>query len=66
VKYGAYGVGSYDSHSPYFPYVDILKLTVEKIPYNIEAAASEVVGSNPSIRSISSNLVKYCIGLSLI
>jgi hypothetical protein len=65
VKYSAYGVGSYDSHSPYFPYVDILKLTVEKIPYNIEAAAAEVVGSTPT-RSISSNLVKYCIRRSLI
>ena len=47
VKYSAYGVGSYESHSPYFPYADILNLTVEKIPYNIEAAAAEVVGSNP-------------------
>jgi hypothetical protein len=65
VKYSAYGVGSYDSHSPYFPYVDILNLTVEKIPYNIEAAAAEVVGSNLT-RSISSNLVIYCIRLSLI
>jgi len=45
--------------------VDILNLTVEKIPYNIEAAAAEVVGSNPT-RSISSNLVKYGIRLSLI
>ena len=53
VKYSAYGVGSYESHSPYFPYADILNLTVEKIPYNIEAAAAEVVGSNP-IRSIFS------------
>jgi len=51
VKYSAYGVGSYESHSPYFPYADILNLTVEKIPYNIEAAAAEVVGSNPT-RSI--------------
>ena len=38
VKYSAYGAGSYDSQSQYFPYVDILNLTVEKIPYNIEAA----------------------------
>jgi hypothetical protein len=53
VKYSAYGVGSYDSYSPYFPYADILNLTVEKIPYNIEAAAAEVVGSNPT-RSIFS------------
>jgi hypothetical protein len=30
-----------------------LNLTVEKIPYNIEAAAAEVMGSNP-IRSIFS------------
>jgi hypothetical protein len=52
VKYSAYGVGSYDSQSQYFPYVDILNLTVEKIPYNIEAAAAEIVGSTPT-RSIS-------------
>jgi hypothetical protein len=65
VKYSVYGVGSYDSHSPYFPYVDILNLTVEKIPYNIEAAAAEVVGSNPT-RSISSILGKYGIELSSI
>ena len=51
MKYSAYGVGSYDSQSQYFPYVDILNLTVEKIPYNIEAAAAEVVGSTPT-RSI--------------
>jgi hypothetical protein len=54
VKYSAYGVGSYDSHSPYFPYADILNLTVEKIPYNIEAAAAEVVGGSNPIRSIFS------------
>jgi hypothetical protein len=52
VKYSAYGAGSYDSQSQYFPYVDILNLTVEKIPYNREAATAEVVGSNPT-RSIS-------------
>ena len=48
MKYSAYGVGSYDSQSQYFPYVDILNLTVEKIPYNIEAAAAAVVGSTPT------------------
>jgi hypothetical protein len=63
VKYSAYGVGSYDSQSQYFPYVDILNLTVEKIPYNIEAGAAEVVGSNPT-RSTSFNLVEYGIDLS--
>jgi hypothetical protein len=43
--------------------VDILNLTVEKIPYNIEAAAAEVVGSNPT-RSTFINLVEYGIVLS--
>jgi hypothetical protein len=51
VKYSAYGVGSNDSQSQYFQYVDLLNLTVEKIPYNIEAAAAAVVGSNHPIRS---------------
>ena len=51
MKYSAYGVGSYDSQSQYIPYVDILNLTVEKIPYNIEAAAAAVVGSNHPTRS---------------
>jgi hypothetical protein len=32
-------------------------LTVEKIPHNKEAAAAEVVGSNPTTRSIIINLV---------
>jgi hypothetical protein len=62
VKYSAYGVGSYDSQSHYFPYVDILNLTVEKIPYIIVAAAAEVVGSNP-IRSVSFIRGKYGIEL---
>jgi hypothetical protein len=66
VKYSAYGVGSYDSQSQYFPYVDILNLTVEKIPYNIEAAAAEVVGSTPVTQSIIINLVNYVIQLSLV
>jgi hypothetical protein len=56
VKYSAYGVGSYDSQSQYFPYVDILNLTVEKIPYNIEAAAAEVMGSTPTLS------ISYCEG----
>jgi hypothetical protein len=66
VKYSAYGVGSYDSQSQYFPYVDKLNLTVEKIPYNIEAAAAEVVGSNNPTRSISFILVIYGIELNSI
>jgi hypothetical protein len=66
VKYSAYGVGSYDSQSQYFPYVDILNLTVEKIPYNIEAAAAEVVDSTPVTRSTFINLVNYDIQLSLV
>jgi hypothetical protein len=61
VKYSAYGVGSYDSQSQYFPYVDILNLTVEKIPYNIEAAAAEVVGSNPTRSIIITTLGNYGI-----
>jgi hypothetical protein len=65
VKYSAYGVGSYDSQSPYFPYVDILNLTVEKIPYNIEAAAAEVVGSTPT-RSLSFYEETTVLFLSLI
>jgi hypothetical protein len=65
VKYSAYGVGSYDSQSQYFPYVDILNLTVEKIPYNIEAAAAEVVGSTPT-RSISFYEETTVLFLSLI
>ena len=63
MKYTAYGVGSYNSQGQHFPYVDILNLTVEKIPYNIEAAAAEVVGSNPT-RSTFINLVEYGIVLS--
>jgi hypothetical protein len=63
VKYSAYGVGSYDSQIQYFPYVEMLNLTVEKIPYNIEAAAAEAVGSNPAL-SIFINLVNYGIKLS--
>jgi hypothetical protein len=66
VKHSVYGLRSYDSHSPYFPYVDILNLTVEKIPYNIEAAAAEVVGGSNPTRSISSILGKYGIELSSI
>jgi hypothetical protein len=65
VKYSAYGVISYDSQSQYFPYVDILNLTVEKIPYNIEAAAAEVVGSTPT-RSISFYEETTVLFLSLI
>jgi hypothetical protein len=65
VKYSAYGVGSYDSQSHYFPYVDILNLTVEKIPYNIEAAAAAVVGSTPT-RSISFYEETTVLFLSLI
>jgi len=62
VKYSAYGVASYDSQSQYFPYVDILNLTVEKIPHNIEPATAAVVGSNPTTQSTSSiHLVKYGI-----
>ena len=60
MKYSAYGVGSYDSQSQYFQYVDILNLTVEKILYNIEAAAAEVVGSTPTW-SMFINLVNYGI-----
>jgi hypothetical protein len=65
VKYSAYGVGSYDSQSQYFPYVDILNLTVEKIPYNIETAAAAVVGSTPT-RSISFYEETTVLFLSLI
>ena len=65
MKYSAYGVGSYDSQSQYFPYVDILNLTVEKIPYNIEAAAAEVVASTPT-RSISFYEETTVLFLSLI
>ena len=56
MKYSAYGVGSYDSQSQYFPYVDILNLTVEKIPYNIEAAAAEIVASTPT------QTISFCEG----
>ena len=66
MKYSAYGVGSYDSQSQYFPYVDKLNLTVEKIPYNIEAAAAEVMDSSPVTLSIFINLVNYGIPLSLV
>lgn len=66
MKYSAYGVGSYDSQSQYFPYVDILNLTVEKIPYNIEAAAAAVAGSNHPTQSTFINMVKYGIKLRLI
>jgi hypothetical protein len=59
-KYRVYGVGSYDPQSQYFAYVDIWELTVEKIPHNKEAAAAEVVGSNPT-RSIFINLDNYGI-----
>ena len=65
MKYSAYGVGSYDPQSQYFPYVDILNLTVEKIPYNIEAAAAAVVGSTPT-RSISFYEETMVLFLSLI
>ena len=65
MKYSAYGVGSYDSQSQCFPYVDILNLTVEKIPYNIEAAAAAVVGSTPT-RSISFYEETTVLFLSLI
>ena len=65
MKYSAYGVGSYDSQSQYFPYVDILNLTVEKIPCNIEAAAAEAVGSTPT-RSISFYEETTVLFLSLI
>jgi hypothetical protein len=65
VKYSAYGVDSYDSQSQYFPYVDTLNLTVEKIPYNIEAAAAEVVGSTPT-RSIPFYKETTVLFLSLI
>jgi hypothetical protein len=42
--------------------VDILNLTVEKIPHNIEAAAAAVVGSNHPTQSTSFiHLVKYGI-----
>ena len=65
MKYSAYGVGSYDSQSQYFPYVDILNLTVEKIPYNIEAAAAAVVVSTPT-QSISFYEETTVLFLSLI
>ena len=47
VKNRAYTVGSLDSQSQYFEYVNIWDFTVEKIPRNKEAAAAKVVGSNP-------------------
>jgi hypothetical protein len=53
VKYRAYSLGSYDSQSQYFAYVDIWNLTVQEIPHNKEAAAAEIVGSNNPTRSIS-------------
>jgi hypothetical protein len=64
VKNRAYTVGSLDSQSQYFEYVDIWDLTVEKIPHNKEAAAAEVVGSNPT-RSIFITLGNYGIKLPM-
>ena len=64
MKYSANGVDSYDSQSRCFPYVDILNLTVEKIPYNIEAASKlrswvQIITPGPLLL-----LYNYGIGLS--